>query len=478
MAEAFDVVVLGAGPGGYIAAIRAAQLGLRTALVEREDLGGVCLNRGCIPSKAMLRSAEVLHLLERAEDFGLHAADVRADYAAVVARRDRSVAQLLKGVTNLLAGNGVEVVRGRGTVRDGQTVEVVSADGRTAVEYRNLIVATGSRSAPLPLPGADLPGVIDSDAALQLATPPRRAVIVGGGAVGVEWAEIWAAFGAEVTVLELLPRLVPTEEPEIARELTRAFGRKGIDSLAGAAVREIRVADDGLAATALVNGDERAYAADTVLAAVGRRANIEDLGLQNAGVSIEGNGIQTDSFMRTNVPNVFAVGDVTGRFLLAHVASHQGVIAAETIAGRESEGFDDRVVPGAIFTHPEIASVGLGEQEAADRGLPVRIGRYPFAASGRAQASGDATGFVKIIAHQDSGEVLGVHIVGSSAGDLIAEACLAMRLHATIDDLAHTIHVHPTFSESIMEAAWVAAGTPIHVPRSRGQGSGVGGPNG
>jgi len=467
MAETYDVLVLGAGPGGYVAAIRATQLGLRTALIEREDLGGVCLNRGCIPSKAMLRSAEVLHLLERAEEFGLHAEGVRADYGAVVARRDKSVAQLLKGVTNLLAGNGVAVVRGTATIRDGQTVEVASAEGRATVGYRNLIVATGSRSAPLPVPGADLPGVIDSDGALELQKPPRRVVIIGGGAVGVEWAEIWAAFGTEVTVLEMLPQIVPTEEPEIARELTRAFARKGIECVPGATVRDIHGAGDGLAAIAMVDGEERVFKADTMLAGVGRRANVEDLGLENAGVQVEGRSIPTDPFMRTNVPAVFAVGDVTGRFLLAHVASHQGIVAAETIAGRKTEGFDERIVPAAIFTHPEIASVGLREREAADRGLSVRIGRYPFAASGRAQASGEMTGFVKIVAAEETGEILGAHVVGPSAGDLIAEACLAMRLHATIDDLAHTIHVHPTFSESVMEAAWAAAGTPIHILAGR-----------
>lgn len=469
MAETYDVLVLGAGPGGYVAAIRAAQLGFRTGLVEREDLGGVCLNRGCIPSKAMLRSAEVLHLLERAEEFGLHAEAVRADYGSVVARRDRSVAQLLKGVTNLLAGNGVEVIRGSAKVRDRENVDMVTRDGPQIVGYRNLIVATGSRSAALPVPGADLPGAIDSDGALKLQAPPRKAVVVGGGAVGVEWAEIWSAFGSQVTVLEMLPQMVPTEEPEVARELTRAFSRKGIEAVAGATVREVRAAGDGLQVVATVAGEERVYEADTVLAAVGRRANVEELGLESAGVYVDPRAVPTDAFMRTNVPNIFAVGDVTGRFLLAHVASHQGIVAAETIAGRDAEPFDDRIVPAAIFTHPEIASVGLREREAADSGIGVRVGRFPFAATGRSQASGESTGFVKIVAREDSGEILGVHIVGPSAGDLIAEACLAMRLHATIDDLARTIHVHPTFSESMMEAAWAAAGAPIHIP-ARGSG--------
>jgi dihydrolipoamide dehydrogenase len=384
-----------------------------------------------------------------------------------VARRDRAVAQMVKGVTNLLAGNGVQVIRGSATIRDGKSVLVESNDGEDTLVYRNLILATGSRAAPLPIPGADLPHVIDSDGALELTGPPARAVVIGGGAVGVEWAEIWAAFGCQVTVLEMLPQIVPTEEPEVARELTRAFGRKGIDCVPAATVNEIRRAGDGLSVVATVSGDERVFETDIVLAAVGRRPNVEKLGLEHVGVEVGKRTLPTDPHMRTNVPNIYAVGDVTGSFLLAHVASHQGIIATETIAGRDNGGFDERAVPAAIFTHPEIASVGLREREAVDQGIGVRVGRFPFAASGRAQASGDSTGFVKIVARDDSGEVLGVHIVGQSAGDLIAEASLAIRLHATIDDLAETIHVHPTFSEAVMEAAWAAAGTPIHIPRVR-----------
>src|SRR6266542_1493990 len=312
MSETFDVVVLGAGPGGYVAAIHAAQLGLRAALVEREDLGGVCLNRGCIPSKAMLRSAEVFGLLQRADEFGLRAENVGADYAAVVARRNRAVAQMLKGVTNLLAGNGFELIRGSARILDAENVEIADADGRQTLGFQNLIVATGSRCTALPIPGADLPGVIESDGALMLGAPPARAVIVGGGAVGVEWAEIWAAFGSRITVLEMLPQLVPTEEPEIARELTRSFTRKGIECVPAATVREIRQADDHLAVVTTVDGGEQIYEAETVLTAVGRRPNIEDLGLEKAGIQIEKRSIPTDDRMRTNMPNVYAVGDVTG----------------------------------------------------------------------------------------------------------------------------------------------------------------------
>jgi dihydrolipoamide dehydrogenase len=466
----FDAVVVGAGPGGYTAAIRAAQRGLRTGIVEREDLGGVCLNRGCIPSKAMLRSAEVLDLLENAADFGLHAENIRVDYPAVTARRDRIVAHLLQGVTNLLKGNGVVVFRGEARLVDQHHLTVRSATGEQAIDFDHLIVATGSSSAPLPIPGADLPEVIDSDGALKLQEAPRRAVVIGGGAVGVEWAAIWSAFGSEVTLLEMLPQIIPTEEPEIARELTRAFSNQGIRVTPGATVREIRSADDGLQVVAGVGAETLVVDTDVVLVAVGRRPHTDGLGLLEAGVEADARRIPTDPYGRTNVAHIFAIGDVTGRFLLAHTAAHQGIIAAEVIAQRQPEPFDDRIIPAAIFTHPEVASVGLREQEAVAAGRTVRTGRFPFAASGRAQASGQAAGFVKLVADAESGEILGAHIIGPNAGDLISEISLGMRLHATIDDLAATVHIHPTFSEALHEAAMLAAGTPIHVPPRRGGG--------
>lgn len=463
-ASSYDAVVIGAGPGGYVGAIRCAQLGLTTALVEEAELGGVCLNLGCIPSKAMLRSAEVLGLIRRAPEFGLEVEGVRADYSAVVARRDAAVAHLLKGVTNLLQSHGVEVLRGRARIRDSTCIQVASAGGSRTLSYRHLIVATGSRAAPLRVAGGDLPGVADSDGALALQKPPARAVVIGGGAVGVEWAEIWRAFGSEVVVLEMLAQLVPTEEREIGRELARIFANKGIEARTGARVLEVRRYGDGLEVIAEVDGQTVSHAADTVLASVGRRPNVEGVDLEAAGVRVEPTGIPTDRRMRTNVPHIFAVGDVTGGHLLAHVASHQGIVAAETIAGLEPAGFDERIAPSAIFTHPEIASVGLREHEAREQGIAVQVGRFPFAASGRAVASGETQGFVKVVAREGSGEVLGVHIIGPNAGDLIAEGVLAMRLGATIEDIQATIHVHPTYSEAILEAAWAAAGTPIHLP--------------
>jgi dihydrolipoamide dehydrogenase len=472
MTEIYDLVVIGAGPGGYAAAIRAAQRGLRTGLVERAELGGVCLNLGCIPSKAMLQSGEVLRLVRDAsrsdgstdETAAAHAA---ADYSAAVERREAAVAHLLQGLTTLLRSNGVTVIRGEARLRDAHTLEVSAPAGAEELGFRNLVLATGSRSAPLPVPGAHLPGVVDSDGALTLRQPPGRAVVIGGGAVGVEWAEIWHAFGSEVTVLELLPQLVPTEDHEIARELLRTFTRRGITCHVGAQVQEIRSAPGGLSVVASIDGATQEFAADTVLAAVGRRANLDGLDLAAVGIAAGPRGIATDEHMRTSVPHIFAVGDVTGRFLLAHVASHQGLVAAEMIAGHDEHRFDDSIVPAAIFTHPEIASVGLRERDALAQGLRIRVGRFPFAALGRAVAVGEPAGYVKMVADEVSGVLLGVHIIGARAADLIGEASLALRLKATLQDLADTIHVHPTFSEALLEAAWVTAGTPLHVPPRR-----------
>lgn len=479
----FDLLVVGGGPGGYVAAIRAAQRGLSVGLVEKERPGGVCLNWGCIPTKAMLRSAEVFHTVSAAADYGVYADNIRFDFATVRQRKDGIVKELTDGVAGLLAANGVTVIEGHARFTGPTTVDVhevgpspVGPDGpRYAaapttpirqVTARDVIIATGSVPARLPVPGADLPGVITSDGAFGLTTVPDRLVIVGGSAVGAEWASLFGTFGSEVTLVEMQDRLVPAEDSDIGAALGRSFAKRGITVLTGSTVASI-THDEALRVT--VEGPHaRTLDADVVLVGVGRRPNTADLGLNLAGVGTDERGfIPVDEQLRTGVDHVYAIGDVTGRALLAHVASHQGLTAADVIAGQDSR-IDYTAIPAATFTHPEIASVGLTEAAARSAGHQVITARFPFAALGQAKTFGDTEGFVKIVAGQRHGEVLGVHIIGPSASDLITEGALAITLEATLDELAETIHAHPTLGEIGMEAALSALGLPVHVaPRKR-----------
>jgi dihydrolipoamide dehydrogenase len=494
--QQFDVVIVGGGPGGYPAAIRAAQLGLRTALVDKERPGGVCLNWGCIPTKAMLRSAEVLETMQHSADYGVLADNVRLDYSAVLKRKDRVVKTLTDGVAVLLKANGVTVVNGHARFTGPTAVEVVAvgdpplgaggplynapAAGGPPVarlDGRNLIVATGSTPVLLPIPGIDLRGVVTSDGAFLLAEVPRRIVIIGASAVGAEWATMFHAFGAEVTLVELLPTLLPAEDADMGKTLARSFAKRGIKVQTGRTVSQIAEAGGGRRRAAALqvtitdpDGQHPEQVdADVVLVGVGRRPNTEGLDLERTGVATDERGwIQVDEQLRTSVPGVYAIGDVTGRVLLAHVAHHQGLVAAEVIAGH-AERMDYKAVPAATFTHPEVASVGLTEAEAQQAGYDVVVGRFPFAALGRAQSFGSIEGLVKVVAERRYGEVLGVHIIGPSASDLIPEGVLAMQLEATLTDIANTIHAHPTLGEGTMEAAMVALGLPVHVapPRRR-----------
>ncbi|MFC4377730.1 dihydrolipoyl dehydrogenase [Nocardia halotolerans] len=480
----FDLLVIGGGPGGYVAAIRAAQRGLKVCVVEKERPGGVCLNWGCIPTKAMLRSAEVFHTLTTAAEFGIHADNVRYDFAAVRHRKDTIVKELTDGVAGLLGANGVTVIEGHARFVEPTTVAVYEVaasaifDGgpRYAapsqgaeirrVSARDVIVATGSVPARLPVPGADLPGVVTSDGAFGLTEVPRRLVVVGGSAVGAEWASLFAAFGSEVTVVEMQDRLVPLEDKEIGEALGRSFRKRGIAVRTGSTVTAI-TEDDALRVS--VDGPEAGeLAADVVLVGVGRRPNTAELGLEAAGIATDARGfLEVDDQLRTGVEHVYAIGDVTGRALLAHVASHQGITAAEVIAGNDAH-IDYTVIPAATFTHPEIAGVGLTEQAAVAAGHDMITAKFPFAALGRAKTFGETEGFVKIVAGQQHREVLGVHIIGPSASDLIAEGALAITLEATLDELADTIHAHPTLGEIGMEAAMAGLGLPVHIaPRKR-----------
>jgi dihydrolipoamide dehydrogenase len=491
-AQVFDLVVVGGGPGGYPAAIRAAQLGLKTALVEKERPGGVCLNWGCIPTKAMLRSAEVLETARHGAEYGVLADNVRLDYAAVLARKDRVVKSLTDGVAGLLAASGVAVTIGHARLTGPRTVEVVGVgdaplgpagprynappapDGAPAatLEGRNLLLATGSTPAVLPIPGIDLPGVVTSDGAFLLEEVPRRIVIVGASAVGAEWATMFAAFGSEVTMVELLGRLLPAEDEDIGKALARSFARRGIKVETGRTVTGIAPAGDQAPPLRVTvadpdGGNPRQVEADIVLVGVGRRPNTTGLDLARAGVATDRRGwVEVDDRLRTSVPGVHAVGDLTGRLLLAHVASHQGLVAAGVMAGHD-ERMDYRAVPAATFTHPEVASVGLTEAKAREAGHDVVVGRFPFTALGRAQTYGSTEGLVKVLADRKYGEVLGVHIIGPSASDLIPDGALAMHLEATLHDIADTIHAHPTLGESSVEAAMAALGLPVHTSPPR-----------
>jgi dihydrolipoamide dehydrogenase len=491
--QRFDLVVVGGGPGGYPAAIRAAQLGLRTALVEKERPGGVCLNWGCIPTKAMLRSAEVLETIRHGAELGVLADNVRLDYPAVVERKARVVKTLTDGVASLLEANGVTVVNGHARFTGARTVEVVGVgdaplgpggplynappapDGRpvATLEGRNLIVATGSTPALLPIPGIDLPGVVTSDGAFLLSEVPRRIVIIGAAAVGAEWATMFNAFGSEVTMVELMATMLPAEDADMGKTLARSFAKRGIKVQTSRTVSEIAPAGDGDGAGLSVTvtdpggGNPERVEADVVLVGVGRRPNTEGLDLERAGVETDRRGwVQVDDRLRTNVEGVHAIGDVTGKVLLAHVASHQGLVAAAVIAGQD-ERMDYRTVPAATFTHPEVASVGLSEARATEAGHDVVVGRFPFTALGRAQTYGSTEGLVKVVADKRYGEVLGVLIIGPGASDLIPEGVLAMRLEATLEEIADTIHAHPTLGESTMEATMVTLGLPVHTAPPR-----------
>ena len=468
MAHDVDLCVIGTGPGGYIAAVRAAQLGMKVAVVEREELGGICLNRGCIPTKAMLRSAEVLHLAEHANEYGVLAENVSFDFEKVVNRREKVVKQLTGGVGSLFKSYGIEVIKGSGRLAQGGQVVVSGATDDT-VNARNVILATGSVPAKLPIPGADGPGVIDSDGALALKEVPKSMLIIGGGAVGSEWACVFSSFGTKVSLVEMMPTLLPLEDEDMGRTLARSLQRQGVTVHTEAKLEEIAAGDDGqsVGVLTLKDGKQERIAAEKILVGVGRKPNTDGLALDAAGVKTDRRGfVEVDDYLRTNVPNVYAIGDITGKQLLAHLASHQGVVAAEAIAGK-AHPMDYKVVPACTYTHPEVASVGMSEKKAREAGYDVQVGRFPFQANGRALTYGDVDGLVKIVADAKYGELLGVHIIGPQASELIPEAALGIRLEATLADLSGPIHAHPTLAEAVMEAAWAAAGAALNLPKPR-----------
>ena len=458
----YDVVVIGAGPGGYVAAIRAAQLGLSTAVIEDDNVGGVCLNWGCIPSKSLLRNAEVLELVKNAGEYGISVGDVTFDYGLAIDRSRQVVRRLTGGVGSLLRKNGVEHISGRGILQSANTIAIDGAD--RAISADNIMVATGARARHIPGIPVDGETVLTSREAIVLREVPERVVIVGGGAIGVEFADIYHSYGAEVMIIEMLPRLVPLEDEEISQQLERVFRRRGIGFKTGAMVGGVTVSEGTAAVTVTdADGSVSEIECDKVLVAIGVQGNTEDIGLEVAGVNTERGYITVDDEMRTNVPGVFAIGDVTGKLPLAHVASAQGVIAAEVIAGMNPMPLDYSLMPRATYCRPQIASFGLTEQQAIDAGYSFKVGRFPMAASGKALAMGEPNGMVKLVVDSEVGELLGAHIIGPEATELLGEVGLSRLLEGTTTELGWLVHPHPTISETIKEAALAVEGEAIHI---------------
>jgi dihydrolipoamide dehydrogenase len=466
MAEAYDVLVLGAGPAGYVAAIRAAQLGLKVAVIERRWLGGVCLNVGCIPSKALLKNAEIATWLrQRAQESGMQGENLDADYVAAV-RRSRQVAErLAKGVGFLLRKNGVTVYLGEAALVAPQTVHVRAAAGeRLELRASHIIVATGASAVVPPGWSTDGERVLTYLEAILQERLPRSVVILGGGAIGVEFATLWNAYGSEVTLVEMLPRLVPLEDEEVSAELERAFRKRGIRLLTGHRVEAIESTATGARVTLTADGRTLTLEAEQALLALGFRPNSRGLGLEELGVALDERGfIQVDERMATTVPGIWAIGDVTGKLMLAHVGSAQGILCAESIAGRNPPPLSYEHMPRATYSQPQIASFGLTEAQARQRGYAVRVARFPFQANGKALALGDYGGWVKLVVDEHRERLLGAHLIGPEVTELLPELTLAARADLTLEHLARNVHAHPTLSEALMEAAHLALGQAIHV---------------
>ena len=460
----YDVAVIGGGPGGYVAAIRAGQLGLRACVIEREALGGVCLNWGCIPSKALLKNAEILSYIHRADQFGLRFDNFRADYGVAVRRSRQVVDRMTRGVGFLLRKNGVEHIAGTARLAAANAVAVTDAEGRTAtVRARNIVIATGARPRSIPPLPVDGKRIVTSREAIVEDEAPGSVAIVGGGAIGVEFAYIYRMYGAEVTIIELLPRIVPSEDEEISRQLERAFRREGIELRTGAGVTAAQVDGAGVTLTIAQDGATETARFDKALAAIGVQPNTENLGLESVGVATEGGYIAIDDKMATNVAGIYAVGDVTGKLALAHVASAQGIIAVESIAGEETQPLDYTLMPRATYCHPQVASFGLTEAQAREQGYEVKIGRFNVQASGKAVAMGETDGLVKLVIDANYGELLGGHMCGPEVTEPLGELSMTKLLEGTTLELGWAVHAHPTIAEMVHEAALDAEGRALHM---------------
>ena len=456
----FDVGIIGGGPGGYVAAIKTAQLGGKVCLIEKGEWGGTCLNRGCIPTKTLFAVATLATQVRDAAGFGLKIQGAEIDYPQVLAHKDATVNQLTSGIAKLLKGNGVYTINGVGALTGRNTIEVTKADGaKEQITAQRIIIATGSEPANIPVFEIDEQQVLTTTGVLELTALPKSMVIVGGGVSGCEFASIFNGLGCQVTLLELLPTILATEDEQVVRQVRLFMKRKGIEIKTEANVTKVEKSASGVTAT-LESGES--IHAEKMLISIGRRFNSEGIGLETVGVGTERGKIRVNERMETSVPGIYAVGDVASRYLLAHVASTEGVIAVQNCMGGNAE-MDYGTVPTCVFTIPEIAKVGMTEAQAKAEGYPIKVGRFPYAANGKALGMRETDGFVKIIADQDSGDILGVHILGAHASDLIHEAALAIRLGASVADLAHTIHAHPTLAEALMESAEAAYDRAIHI---------------
>jgi len=460
----YDVVIIGSGPGGYVTAIRASQLGLKTAVIEKEELGGVCLNWGCIPTKALLKSAQVFEYLHHASDYGIVAGEAKADFTAVV-KRSRDVAGgMSKGVQFLMKKNKIDVIVGTGKVKPGKKVEVTAADGsKQEVEAKHIIIATGARSRELPNLKQDGKKIIGYRAAMTLPSQPKSMVVVGSGAIGVEFAYFYATMGTKVTIVEFMPNIVPVEDEEVSKQLERSFKKIGIEVLTKTTVEGVDTTGAGCKVKVKSEKGESVIEADIVLSAVGITPNIENIGLEEVGIATDKGRILVNKYMETNIPGYYAIGDVLPTQALAHVASAEGITCVEKIAGLHVDGMDYKNIPGCTYCQPEIASVGYTEKAAKEAGFEIKVGKFPFSASGKAKAGGVADGFVKLIFDAKYGELLGAHMIGANVTEMIAEIVVARKLETTGHEMIKAVHPHPTMSEAVMEAAAAAYGEVIHL---------------
>ena len=460
----YDIIVLGSGPGGYVTAIRASQLGFKVAVVEKESLGGICLNWGCIPTKALLKSAQVFEYLKHAEDYGLSVENPDKDFTKVV-KRSRNVAEgMSNGIKFLMKKNKIDVINGFGKVKPGKKIDVTAEDG-SVTEYSadHIVIATGARSRELPALQQDGKKVIGYREALTLPEQPKKIVIVGSGAIGIEFAYVYNSMGTDVTVVEFLPRIVPVEDTAVSKQLEKSFKKSGIKVMTSAEVTSVDTSGNGIKATVKTKKGEEILEADIVLSAVGIKTNIENIGLEDVGIVTDRDKVLVNDFYQTNIPGYYAIGDITPGPALAHVASAEGILCIEKIAGQHVEAIDYGNIPGCTYCSPEIASVGMTEAQAKDAGYDIKVGNFPFSASGKASAAGTKDGFVKVIFDAKYGEWLGCHMIGAGVTDMIAEAVLGRKLETTGHEVLKAIHPHPTMSEAVMEAVADAYDEVIHL---------------